>query len=225
MYRYASGEQQISDTPDLARIFAGHSADTDFTLHPPGCRHQASCKPISACGETWSTVLVGGLDAVEQSILDIEAAADSLSNTLRIDVPGMHLGPHSLVLPCEVCMRHSVVSWEWFQEVQDKSVACTLRDVRGCKGTAAAASAAPSKALLSSFHPRLHLTQSLSCATEYYLFIACTYSLLETPRFSLLHQHAQRPYALFEGEVGSHDTSDADEGEAGGHDTSSADED
>jgi hypothetical protein len=219
MYRYASGEQQISDTPDLARIFAGHSADTDFTLHPPGCRHQASSKPILACGETWSTVLVGGLGAVEQSILDIEAAADSLSNTVRIDMPGMHLGPHSLVLPCEVCMRHSVVSWEWYKEVQDKSVACT-EHVRGWHGT----SAAPSGPLPPSLHPRLHLTQSLSCATEYYLFIACTYSLLETPRFSLLHQHAQRPYALFEEGVGGHVTASAYEGGAGGHDTSSSGE-
>ena len=97
---------------DLAVIFSRRPEDEDFSMHPPGCRHQASCTRISECADTWSTRLVGGVKEIEDRIVAIEESVDRLPLHLKIDMPGMHLGQHSLVLPCEICKKHSVVSWE-----------------------------------------------------------------------------------------------------------------
>lgn len=160
MYRYSDATQVREHGADMAYMFSGAPEDSDYSLHPSGCRHQACSLPISQCSETWSTRLAGGMRSIERRIEAIEESVDQLSLELRIDMPGMHLGQHSLVLPCEICLRHSVVSWEWYSKVLGHC----------CKSTGVCLGFC-----------------DFQTPAEYYLFIANTYHLLQTPQFGQLN--------------------------------------
>ena len=88
--------------------------------HPPGCRHVGT--PVEEFPETYSTVLMGGMHAVADGVRGVEARSDNLAAGLDIDMPGMDLCVHSTVLFCEGCRRHSVVSWENYRMVLERTV-------------------------------------------------------------------------------------------------------
>ena len=100
----------------LVNLFSGVD---DEDAHPPGCRHVGMA--VESCPETYSTMLVGGMGAIAEEVRRIERLADELDSGLGVDMQGMDVGVHSIVLFCEVCKMHSVVSWENYRDVCEKS--------------------------------------------------------------------------------------------------------
>lgn len=121
---------------------------------------------IGECEDTYSTVVAcgkgkEGLKKIELAILKMEAGADALDASVQIDMPGMNLEQHSTILMCEVCMRHSVVSYESYARLAKKCSMNTFGKVPVLAG----------------------LCTEFSSAAEYYLYVACTAGLVKTPKF------------------------------------------
>lgn len=150
--------------------FGGDREDHDLGLHPLGCRHAPGRVCIvGGCEETWSTRIAGGLPAIQCAIEAIERRADGVDGTLRVECAGMDLSLHSLLLVCEGCMRHSVVSYE-----------CYLRTLRGSVvGREGGHEDDGGWCGITGVHV------PFATAGEYYLFVACTAGLYTTPCFSL----------------------------------------
>lgn len=170
------------DMQFIAKHFGGDPEDCDDTLHPVGCRYAPGmwnwvcmCWPLdmplihgmyatgrqsitSDCSETYSTIILGGLHVIEEAICCMEGMADQSHPSHMVDVHGYDLAPNSLVLMCEVCMKHSVVSYESYCRV-------AMRDngMQWCG--------------------MLGVHQPIRTAAEYYVHMACTGALYRTPEF------------------------------------------
>lgn len=104
----------MGDAPSIRELFQGTGDDE----HPPGCRHVGM--RVEQCPETFSTMLMGGMEEIARHVRDIERRSDELAAGMSIDMPGMDLCVHSTVLFCEACKRHSVVSWENHRMVHER---------------------------------------------------------------------------------------------------------
>ncbi len=100
---------------DMARRFGGHDEDHDMNVHPLACMYGPNCKRVREYDETWSTMVVGGLGVIESKIQDIANRTDDMDTSLKVDQSGMDLSQHSTVFFCDLCMRHSVVSYECYE--------------------------------------------------------------------------------------------------------------
>lgn len=124
--------------------------------------------------------MAGGLPAIEGAIEAIERRADGVDGTLQVEDPGMDLSLHSLLLVCEVCMRHSVVSYECYQRTLRASTGWSCAGIGGAgEGTGAEEGGPVPWCGIVGVHA------PFATGGEYYLFIACTAGLYTTPSFSL----------------------------------------
>ena len=121
-----------------------------------------------------------GLAKIEKAILEMESSTDTLDTLLQIDMHGMNLDQHSTILMCEVCMRHSVVSYESYLRVTGK----------WCKQQGFGASESGTRTGIAGLYV------PFVSAAEYYLYVACTAGLIRTPRFK---------HSTVEGKVGVED--------------------
>lgn len=98
--------------------FGGDQEDHDCVglLHPPGCRHAPGRIAIRDCPETCCTVVVGGMLAIEKAIEELEQCVDRSDPTLHPGAMGMNNAQNSICLYCEICNKHSVVSWECYNK-------------------------------------------------------------------------------------------------------------
>lgn len=110
------GRQSQAGGAGLKGLWGGRE-DHDMNLHPIGCRHSPGRVSICLCKETAATMIVGGLERIDNELKDMERGVDNMGATsaTRVDMPGHDMSPQSTVLWCEICGRSSVRSWESYQ--------------------------------------------------------------------------------------------------------------
>lgn len=107
----------FNDRVTMQKWYGGDAEDNDDSMHPPGCRFAPGRISILDCPLTWNVVVVGGLSKVEEAILELEEYVDNSNPYMRIGDPGMNIGQNCSCLFCEICGKHSVVSWENYSRV------------------------------------------------------------------------------------------------------------
>ena len=152
-------EQKMDSITDDSQEFDSSILEDAGLEHPLGCRHSQGKKKILGCAETYLTKMVGGLQKIEDMVVQIEQDADKLDVCEKVGEHGMHLGQHSMVMACEVCGKHSMVSYENYLSVLEVSGVDKVEQ---------------------------KFNFAFSNAAEYYMYAAKTYPLLKTPDFSRL---------------------------------------
>jgi hypothetical protein len=86
--------------------------DFDLDEHASGCRHDPKKLQIRSMEETYSTVIVGGIQRVNAKIEEMERAAHMYDKEYKVDSMGHDMCHNSLMITCDLCGKTGLVSWE-----------------------------------------------------------------------------------------------------------------
>jgi hypothetical protein len=86
--------------------------DFDLDEHASGCRHDPKKLQIRSMDETYSTVIVGGIQRVNAKIEEMEQAAHMYNKEYKVDSMGHDMCHNSLMITCDLCGKTGLVSWE-----------------------------------------------------------------------------------------------------------------